>query len=113
MNKKIEQKPRNLKKNEAKQVIKGFIDIVKTIKINNKPFAVNVTTKAIITNPEISIEEIQDTLKIEEDTKLDFLRQLYIHTCPKIIKNLFPDENILNMPTISFEENGNSIQLHY
>jgi uncharacterized membrane protein len=106
-------KYRNLKKDEQKQVIKAFIDLLKNLKINNKAFVINATTKAISTNPQISIDEIQKTYSLRDKTKLDFIRQLYIRSGNKIVKKLFPDEDILNLPVISFEENGNLITLNY
>jgi len=106
-------KARNLKKDEAKQVILSFIDILKNISINNKNFVINATTKAIATNPKITIEELQHTLGIQETSKLDFVRQLYIRSGNKILNQLFPDDNILNLPVISFKANGESIALQY
>jgi hypothetical protein len=106
-------RPRNLKRNEKKEVILSFIEILKNIKINNKPMVINATTRSIATNPQISIDEIQTTLGIKEESKLDFIRQLYIRSGQKILSNLFPDENILNMPVLSFEENGHNIKLNY
>jgi len=106
-------KARNLKRQEAKQVILAFIDLLKTLSINNKGFVVNANTKAISTNPQITIEELQKTLGITENSKLDFIRQMYIRSGNDIVKNLFPDENILNLPVISFKANGESISLQY
>ena len=108
-----EKKPRNLKKNEIKPVIEGFINILKNITINQKPLVVNATTKTISLNPQITIEEIRDTLGIHDESKVDFIRQLYVRSGTKLLKQLFPEENILNMPVVSFEENGNSIRLHF
>ena len=108
-----EKQPRNLKRDEIKKVIQGFIEILKNITINQKPLVINATTRALAMNPQITLEEIQDTLGIRDNSKVDFVRQLYIRSGPKLLKKLFPEENILNMPVISFEENGNSIQLHY
>ena len=108
-----ERKFRNLRREETKQVILAFIGIIKNVQINSKPLVVNATSRAIATNPQISIEEIQQTLGVEDKTKLDFIRQLYIRSGDKIIKELFPDENILNIPVLSFEENGASISLSY
>jgi hypothetical protein len=106
-------KYRNLKKDEQKKVISAFTDILKNIKINHKPLVVNATTKSIAMNPQISMEEMQKTLKINEKTKLDFIRQLYVRSGSKIISQLFPEEHILNLPVISFEENGNLINLNF
>ncbi len=113
MEDKEERKFRNLKKDEAKKVILGFIDIIKNVSINNKPLVLNATSRAISTNPQITIEEIRKTLGVTDKTKLDFVRQLYIRSGDKIIKQLFPDENILNLPVLSFEENGSAITLNY
>jgi hypothetical protein len=110
---KPEKKFRNLKKDEKQETIKAFIAILKNIEINNKPFIVNSTTKSITTNPQITIEEIQKTLGIYEDTKMDFVRQLYIRSGTTILRQLFPEEDILNMPVLSFEENGHNIKLSY
>jgi hypothetical protein len=104
---------RNLKPNEKKQVILAFIEIIKNISINGKPFVVNATSKAIATNPQIPMEEIQKTLGVRDKTKLDFIRQLYIRSGNQIINQLFPDENILNLPVLSFESNGAAISLTY
>ncbi len=106
-------KPRNLKSTEKKQVILGFLEILKNIKVNNKLLVVNATTTRINTNPEISIEEIRDAFKVQETTKVDFIRQLYIRSGLKILKELFPDEEILNLPILSFTEEGNSISLNF
>jgi len=110
---KEDKQPRNLKREEKKKVIIAFIDILKNIKINNKPMVINATSRAIATNPQIKMEEIQETLGVKESTKLDFIRQLYIRSGQKILDNLFPEENILNMPVLSFEENGHNIKLNY
>jgi len=107
------EKYRNLKKEEQKQVISAFMDILKNIQVNNKPLVINATTRAITTNPKITIEEIQRTFNIRDKSKLDFIRQLYIRSGSKILGSLFPNENILNLPVISFEENGHSISLNY
>jgi hypothetical protein len=104
---------RNLKKEEIKLVINAFIDFLKDLEINNKKFIINSTPNMLTTNPKISIEEIQNTLKISESSKLDFVRQLYIRSGDKILRKLFPEENILNLPAVSFEENGLSIALRY
>jgi len=106
-------KARNLKKPEAKLVILSFIDILKNISINNKNFVMNATSKMIATNPQISIQELQRTLGVNESSKLDFIRQLYIRSGNKILNQLFPEENILNLPVISFKANGESIALYY
>lgn len=106
-------KARNLTRAEAKKVILSFIDILKNISINSKPLVINATSRAIATNPQITIEEIQKTLRLNDKSKLDFIRQLYIRSGLKIIKQLFPDDNILNIPVLSFEENGESISLNY
>jgi hypothetical protein len=106
-------KPRNLKKEEIKEVIKGFLDILKNININNKPLITRATTKSITMNPELSIEEIQSTFKVKDKTKLDFIRQLYIRSGNKLLKQLFPTENILNMPMVSFSETGPTISIHF
>jgi hypothetical protein len=65
------------------------------------------------TNPDLTIDEINATLGTNDASKVDFLRQLYIRGGSKIIKKMFPDEVIVNIPTISFEENGNAINLSY
>jgi len=104
---------RNLKKDEAKQVILAFVEVIKNISINGKPFVVNANSRMIGTNPQISMEEIQKTLGIRDKTKLDFIRQLYVRSGNKIINQLFPDENILNLPVLSFESNGAAIALTY
>jgi len=104
---------RNLKRDEVKQFIIEFVSTVREIRINGKPFANKATSKVIGTNPDLSIEEIQHALGVPDETKVDFLRQLYIRGGSSIIKKIFPDENIVNIPTISFEENGNAINLSY
>jgi len=106
-------KPRNLRKEEKKMVIQAFLDIIKNIQINNKPFITNVTTKMISLNPQITVEEIQRTIGVNDKTKLDFIRQLYIRSGSKILKELFPNDNILNIPVLSFEENGQAIKLNF
>ena len=106
-------KERNLKREEAKKVILAFIEIIKNIKINGKSLAINATSRAIALNPKVDIEEIRRTLGLQDRTKLDFIRQLYIRSGNKIIKQLFPGENILNIPVLSFEANGESIVLNY
>jgi hypothetical protein len=108
-----EKKPRNLKKDEKNQVIKAFVEILKNITVNGKPLVINATTKVIATNPDVPIEEIRSTFGVNDKSKVDFIRQLYIRSGNKLLKQLFPEENILNMPVISFEENGNAINLHY
>jgi len=106
-------KYRNLKPSEKKEVIVAFMKILKNVKINNKQFVINATPKSITTNPQISIEEIRKTFNVHDKTKLDFVRQLYIRSGTQILGSLFPEENILNLPVISFEENGHSITLNY
>jgi hypothetical protein len=64
-------------------------------------------------NPDISIEEIQKTLKVQDKTRMDFIRQLYIRSGDKILKELFPEDNILNIPVMSFEENGHAVKLNF
>ncbi len=104
---------RNLKKDEVKQFIIEFTRSVREIKVNGKPFANKTTPKVIGTNPDLSMEEIRHTLGIDDKTKVDFLRQLYIRGGSALLKKVFPGENIVNIPTISFEENGNAINLSY
>ncbi len=104
---------RNLRKKEVQEFIKAFLATVNGITINGKKFANNVSTKAIGTNPDLSIEEMRKTLNIRDESKVDFLRQLYVRGGSSIISKLFPDENIVNLPTISFEENGNAINISY
>ncbi len=106
-------KGRNMKKEEVKLFVKEFAIVVKGIRINGKPFANSVSPKTIGTNPDLTIEEIQKVLEVKDRTKVDFLRQLYIRGGQSIINRLFPDENIINLPTISFEETGNAINLSY
>ena len=102
-------KPRNLRKQEAKLVVDAFIQILKNIKINGKPFVTASSKNFVTTNPNITIEEIQTTFNVPDETKMEFVRQLYIHSGTKILKKLFPDEEILNLPIVSFEENGATI----
>lgn len=104
---------RNLKREETKQVILAFIEIIKNIKINGKPLVINATSRSIATNPQVTIQEIQRTLGLKDKTKLDFIRQLYIRSGNKILLQLFPEENILNIPVLSFEANGESVSLSY
>ncbi len=104
---------RNMKKPEVQEFIKAFLTTVNGIKINGKKFAISVSPKAIGTNPDLSIEEMRSTLGINDKTKVDFLRQLYVRGGSSIITKLFPDENIVNLPTISFEETGNAINISY
>ncbi len=106
-------RPRNLRREEIKQVILAFAEIIRNIKINEKPFALNVTSKMIAMNPNITMDELQKTLSIKEKNKLDFIRQLYIRSGNNTLKKLFPDDNILNLPVISFSLNGESISLNY
>ncbi len=106
-------KGRNLKKEEVTIFVKEFLATVNGVKINGKPFANSISLKIIGTNPDLTIEEIQKTLKIQDSSKVDFLRQLYIRGGSSIISRLFPDENIVNLPTISFTENGNAIGLSF
>ena len=108
-----EKQPRNLKKDEVKKVIESFIKLLQTIDVNDKPFVVSVSKNNIVTNSEIDVQELKQAFNIQEDSKMDFVRQLYINYGPRIIKNLYPDEEILNLPIISFEERGHNIQLRY
>ncbi len=106
-------KGRNLRKKEVPIFIKAFLTTVNGITVNGKPFANSVGPKMIGTNPDLTIEEIRQTLEISDGSKVDFLRQLYVRGGSSIISKLFPDEVIVNLPTISFEENGNAINLSY
>ncbi len=106
-------KGRNLKKKEVQEFIKEFLATVNGITVNGKPFAVSISLKAIGTNPDLSIEEIRKTLDVNDETKVDFLRQLYVRGGSGIISRIFPDENIVNIPTISFSETGNAISISY
>jgi hypothetical protein len=108
-----EKQARNLNREESKKVIVSFIDILKNISINSKPLVINATTRSISMNPNITIDEIQQTLQIKDSSKLDFIRQLYIRSGNKILKILFPEDNILNIPVLSFEANGEQISLNY
>ena len=105
--------PRNLRTPEKKEVVLAFLEILKNININSKPLIINSTSRGITTNPNITIDEIQKTLTIKDASKLDFIRQLYIRSGNGIIKQLFPDDNILNIPVVSFTVNGESISLNY
>ncbi len=104
---------RNLRKKEVPEFIKAFLTTVNGITVNGKPFANSVSPKMIGTNPDLTIEEIRQTLDIKDESKVDFLRQLYVRGGSSIVSKLFPDEVIVNLPTISFEENGNAINLSY
>ncbi len=106
-------KVRNLKKEEVRKVIMAFLDSIKNIEINNKKLVVAVGPNSIASNPEMTIEEIRQTLKVQDKTKLDFFRQLYIRSGNQVLKKLFPDEEILNLPTVSFEEHGHNITMAY
>jgi len=106
-------KGRNLKKDEVQTFIKEFLATVNGVNINGKKFANSVSLKSIGTNPDLSIEEIQKTLGVNDKSKIDFLRQLYIRGGSSIISRVFPDENIVNLPTISFAENGNAIDISF
>ncbi len=106
-------KGRNMRKDEVKEFIKEFVIVIKGIKINGKPFANTVSPKVIGTNPDLTIEEIRKVLDINDKTKVDFLRQLYVRGGYSIVSKLLPGETIVNLPIISFEENGNAIQLNY
>ena len=106
-------KMRNLKREEKLEVIKSFLEILKNIQINSKPLVRGATQKTIMLNPDISIEEIQKTLNVKDQTKSDFIRQLYVRSGDRILKQLYPDQNILNIPVMSFEQHGESIQLNY
>jgi len=105
--------PRNLRKEEVRLVISGFTSILDNIVINSKKLITSSNNRGVVTNPEITVEEIQDVFQINESSKLDFIRQLYIRSGDKLLKKLFPDENILNLPIISFEENGLHISMKY
>ncbi len=104
---------RNLRKDEVKEFVKEFTVVVKGIRINGKPFANSINRKGIGTNPELTIEEMQHVLDIKDKSKVDFIRQIYIRAGFSIIKKLYPDETIVNLPTISFQENGNEITINY
>ncbi len=104
---------RNLKKEEVNEFIKEFIIVVKGITINGKPFANSISRKGIGLNPELTIEEMQKVLDINDKSKVDFIRQIYVRAGFSVIKRLFPDEVIVNLPTVSFQENGNEISLNY
>ncbi len=104
---------RNLKKKEVVEFIKAFVTTVNGITINGKKFANRVSTKAIGTNPDLTIEEIRSTLGVNDANKVDFLRQLYVRGGSSIITKLFPNELIVNLPTISFEERGDAINISY
>jgi hypothetical protein len=106
-------KGRNLKKEEVKKFIIAFTQTVKAISINGKPFATKITPKLIGTNPDLSIEEINKTLNINDSSKVDFVRQLYVRGGSSLLKTIFPDEVIVNLPTVSFVEEGNAIYLNY
>ncbi len=106
-------KGRNMRKEEVQEFIKEFIVVTKGIKINGKPFATSITPKTIGTNPDLTIEEMRRVLDVNDESKVDFLRQIYIRGGQSIINRLFPDENIVNLPTVSFEEVGNAINLSY
>ncbi len=104
---------RNMKKAEVQLFVTEFANTIKGIKINGKSFANTANSKVIGTNPDLTIEEIRKVLEVNDQSKVDFLRQLYIRGGQSIINRLFPDENIVNLPTISFEEVGNAINLSY
>ncbi len=106
-------KGRNLKKEEVKEFVTDFVKILKQITVNGKPLANSVSPKRIALNPDLSIEEMRQVLEVNDQSKLDFVRQLYIRGGQNIINRLFPDENIVNLPTISFTENGHAIELSY
>jgi len=106
-------KGRNLKKDEVKKLIQEFVKIVSGIKINKKLFAIEANSRLVKTNPDLTIEEIQKVLKVDDKSKVDFLRQLYIRGGQSILNKLFPNETIVNLPTVSFIEEGNAIKLSY
>jgi hypothetical protein len=106
-------KGRNLKKEEVKDFIIAFTQTVKAITINGKPFANKVTPKVIGTNPDLTVEEINKTLNIDDSSKVDFVRQLYVRGGSSLLRTVFPEEVIVNLPTVSFTEEGNAIYLSY
>ena len=106
-------KVRNLKKEENKKAIETFLALVEPIEINNKKLVLHTSMNSITTNPDLKIEEIRQVLKVDDKTKLDFFRQLYIRSGNTILKMAFPDDNILNMPTVSFEERQHVITFTY
>ncbi len=103
-------KVRNLRKDEVKKVIRGFLDLIEPIEINNKKLVLHTSLNSITTNPELGIEEIRQVLKVKDKSKLDLFRQLYIRSGNNLLRELFEDD-ILNMPTVSFEEHGHVITL--
>jgi hypothetical protein len=110
---KREKRGRNLSKEEVDDFMKEFARTIASIKISKKPFVISANKKLFQTNPELPIEEIQKILDIKDESKVDFLRQLYIRGGQSIINKLWPDENIVNLPTVSFTEEGNTIRLNY
>ncbi len=104
---------RNLKKAEVLEFVKEFVKITKGIKIHGKPFALSGNSKMIGTNPDLTIEEIQKVLDVNDKSKVDFIRQLYIRGGSSILTKLWPDDNIVNLPTISFEQVGEAINLSF
>jgi hypothetical protein len=104
---------RNLKKDETKKVILAFLKNIEPITVNGKKLVLHTSPKSITTNPELSIGEIQQTLGVIDKTKLDFFRQLYVRSANKVIKELFPEDDILNLPIVSFEEHQHIIKLTY
>jgi len=113
MPEKKEKKARNLTREEVDDFMKEFARTIASIKINKKPFVVSANKKVFQTNPELPIEEIQKVLDVQDKSKMDFLRQLFIRGGQSIINKLWPDENIVNLPTVSFTEEGNTIKLSY
>jgi hypothetical protein len=109
----IKNQGRNLKREEVILFIKEFLKIIQNIKINGKPFALQANIKSIQTNQDLTIEEIRSVLKVSDKDKVEFLNQLYIRGGLNIISRLFPEENIVNIPTIAFEQVGNTIKINF
>lgn len=103
---------RNLTKNETVECLGHFGKKLRTMQINGKPLITGADEKTIVVNSEISMQEIQQTYGIKENTLVDFIRQLYIRTISSIIKEAVKDD-IANLPTVSFSSNGHTINLNY
>lgn len=103
---------RNLTKDETKEVINAFFNFLKSIKINNKNLILNITQNQLVMNQNINMDEIYENFKIKENNIEDIISKLYLYKMHEIIKELIQDD-ILNIPIISFSQSGNIIKVNY
>ena len=102
---------RNLTSAEQIKAITAFTKSLESISIGTKQLVVASDSKTIAINPELTIDEIQAKTGAKEDL-LGFIRQLYIRTISSVVKKTI-DDDIANLPTVSFTINGNMIMLNY